>query len=155
MRLNLRRALELLVRSQAAFAASAGGTLDQEQLWAAIQADARWRDWQEGRMAPHQWHEHLTRRLKISLAFEEFCGAWNRALDPETILDEKLFADLGARCRLGLLSNTDPLHAEYLDRHFTFGRYFSVRIYSCRIGKSKPSRAIYQAALDALRLTAS
>ena len=154
MRVNVARAFAPLLDSQTA-GAGPGAALDAERLWAALQTDPHWRDWQEGRITPRQWHEHLIRRLKIALSFEEFCGAWNRALEPETILDETLFEDLGRRSSLALLSNTDPLHAEHLDRHFTFGRHFSARIYSCRVGMSKPSQAIYQAALDALGLAPS
>ncbi len=105
-------------------------------------------------MTPRQWHAHLTARLGISLTFEQFCEAWNRALDPVTILDDRFFEGLRKRYRLALLSNTDPLHSTYLDRHFTFVRYFSARIYSCAVGASKPSPAIYHAALDALGVAA-
>ena len=154
VRLDLRRALEPLARAQAQSVANPPSAIDPHQLWAAIQADPRWPDWQEGRMTPPEWHRHITGRLGIGLSFDEFRAAWNRALDPETILDNSLFATLSARCRLALLSNTDPLHAAYMDAHFTFGRYFKARIYSCDIGSSKPSPAIYQAALAALNLPA-
>jgi len=33
--------------------------LSAEQVWRALQTDARWDDWQEGRMAPPDWHKHL------------------------------------------------------------------------------------------------
>ena len=128
--------------------------MDPAKLWADLVADPLWRDWQEGRIVALDWHRHITRRLGISLTFDEFCATWNRALEPEPILDNKLFANLSARCRLGLLSNTDPLHAAYMDSHFTFVRYFPTRIYSCRIGASKPSPEIYRAALAAMELVA-
>ena len=101
-------------------------------------------------MTPHQWHEHLTGRLRVTIGYAEFCEAWNRALDPEPILEEALFEKLGKRYRLALLSNTDPLHSAHLESHFAFVKHFPVRIYSCRVGASKPSPAIYAAALDAL-----
>lgn len=72
------------------------------------------------------------------------------ALDPQTILPDNRFAHLATRCRLGLLSNTDPIHVAYLEGHFSFVRHFQARIYSNEVGASKPSPAIYQAALDAL-----
>ena len=154
MRLDLHLALQPLALAQTPGGASARSALDPRQLWAAIQADPRWPDWQEGRMTPPEWHAHLTGRLAITLSFDDFCAAWNRALDPDTILDERLFADLAARCRLALLSNTDPLHAACIDDHFTFGRHFAARIYSCRIGASKPSPEIYEAALASLGISA-
>ena len=74
---------------------------------------------------------------------------------PEPILQESLFANLAARCKLAVLSNTDPLHSAVLEAEFSFLRHFPARIYSWRVGASKPSAAIYQAALDALGVDAS
>jgi glucose-1-phosphatase len=146
-----------LMRALAPLGASRQGAapLAPAQVWAAIQTDPRWRDWQEGRMNPREWHEHLTCSLELSLGFEEFCAAWNRALEPRPILSDDLFARLEGRCRLALLSNTDPLHIEHLERHFSFCRYFPVRIYSCKFGTTKPRPAIYRAALDAVGVKAA
>lgn len=154
LRVNLRRALEPLRLAQAQATTGPRVAMDPAKLWADLVADPLWRDWQEGRIVALDWHRYITRRLGISLTFDEFCATWNRALDPQTILDDKLFAHLSARCRLALLSNTDPLHAAYMESHFTFGRYFPTRIYSCRVGASKPSPQIYRAALAAMELAA-
>lgn len=154
MRVDVRRALEPLASSRRLPAAGQTPRFDPHQLWASLQADPRWQDWQEGRMTPRQWHAHLTARLGIALTLEEFCDAWNRALDPVTILSDSFFEHLQTRYRLALLSNTDPLHSAYLDDHFTFGRYFAARIYSCAVGATKPSPVIYQAALAALGIAA-
>jgi FMN phosphatase YigB (HAD superfamily) len=110
VRVNLSRLLEPLAALVPAGAgASPSERLSPQQIWAAIEADPRWGDWQEGRMTPHQWHEHLTGRLRVTIGYAEFCEAWNRALDPEPILEEAFFEKLGKRYRLALLSNTDPL----------------------------------------------
>jgi len=126
-----------------------------EQLWSAILRDPLWENWQEGRLEPREWHQHLTRQLDITLGFQEFCAAWNSALHPETILKESLFVNLAARCRLAVLSNTDPLHSAVLEAHFPFLHHFPARIYSCRVGASKPAPAIYQAALHAVGVQAA
>jgi putative hydrolase of the HAD superfamily len=141
-------------RALASLAPGAGGGRSAQQLWSAVLQDPRWDDWQEGRLSPRQWHEHLTRQLDLTLEFEDFCAAWNRTLHPETILQESLFASLAARCKLAVLSNTDPLHSAALEAGFSFLRHFPARIYSWRVGASKPSAAIYQTALDALGVAA-
>jgi putative hydrolase of the HAD superfamily len=125
-----------------------------KDAWDLIRSDERWQDWQEGRISPDQWHQHVMRRLKLSLTFEEFRDAWNRVLDPDLILSETLFVRLADRCRLALLSNTDPIHAACLEERFTFGRHFPVRIYSCAVGACKPSAAIYHRALEGLGVRA-
>jgi HAD superfamily hydrolase (TIGR01509 family) len=134
---------------------SSAQQLSPEEVWKIVHEDERWQDWQEGRLSPQEWHEHLMRRLKLSLSYAQFRDTWNLVLDPETILSDDLFALLRARCRLALLSNTDPIHVEALEQRFTFARHFPVRIYSCSVGASKPSAAIYRAALERLGISAS
>jgi putative hydrolase of the HAD superfamily len=68
-------------------------------------------------------------------------------LDPQTILPDLLFERLATKCRLALLSNTDPIHVAHIEAAYPFVRHFPVRVYSCRVGSSKPSPAIYHHAL--------
>lgn len=117
--------------------------LTQLQVLRELEADPHWPDWQEGRMAPRDWHAHLSKKLHFSYSFEEFCGLWNSALHPETILPDLLFERLSTRCSLALLSNTDPIHVAHFEATFPFVRHFPTRVYSCRVGLSKPSPAIY------------
>jgi FMN phosphatase YigB (HAD superfamily) len=135
---------------------SDGISLSPEELWSIIQTDPRWTDWQEGRMSPHDWHLHITKRLGSPLKFAEFCEAWNRTLDPEPIQSEDLFATLAGTKRLALLSNTDLIHVAHLEANFGFFRFFPVaaRIYSCSVKASKPSPVIFQAALKAVKAKA-
>lgn len=154
VRLNLNRAFAPIAAGIRDNGVSAQ-RLSPEEVWKTICQDERWPDWQEGRLSPHEWHEHLMGRLKLSLTYAQFREAWNLVLDPQTILSDDLFAQLSGRCRLALLSNTDPLHVEALEERFTFSRHFPVRIYSCSVGASKPSAAIYRAALEQLGVSAS
>jgi FMN phosphatase YigB (HAD superfamily) len=141
-------------RALAPLAGTGRAPHSSQDIWHRILNDPRWNDWQEGRIEPREWHEHLTRGLDIALGFDDFCAAWNRTLHPETILKDSLFANLAPQCKLAVLSNTDPLHSALLDAEFPFLRYFPARIYSCRVGASKPSPVIFQAALDALHVSA-
>jgi glucose-1-phosphatase len=127
-----------------------------EELWSAIEKDPRWPDWQEGRMAPRDWHLHLCKRFNISLDFEHFKNVWNSALDPAPIHKVSVFARLAKSYRLGLLSNTDPIHVEKLESTYDFFVYFpkAVRTYSCSIGASKPDPLIFREALRACRVRA-
>jgi FMN phosphatase YigB (HAD superfamily) len=117
------------------------------QVMRELETDSHWSDWQEGRMAPHDWHAHLSKKLHFSYDFEEFCAIWNSVLEPETILPDNLFERLATKCRLALLSNTDPIHVAHFEATFTFVRHFPVRVYSCRVGSSKPSPSIFHRAL--------
>jgi len=128
--------------------------LSPEELWKALQNDPRWMDWQEGRISPRDWHLHITKRLGGSLSFEEFRQAWNRALDPEPMQSEEFLGGLAKKYRLAVLSNTDPLHMEQEESRYPFFRHFPVRVYSYRVGASKPSPLIYREALKGCKVAA-
>jgi FMN phosphatase YigB (HAD superfamily) len=124
--------------------------MSHTQVLRELETDLRWLDWQEGRMTPRDWHAHVSKKLHLSYGFEEFCAIWNSVLDPQTILPDLLFEHLATKCRLALLSNTDPIHVAHIEATYPFVRYFRVRVYSCRVGSSKPSPAIYHHALREL-----
>jgi glucose-1-phosphatase len=141
---------------KAQFGLAKGLSLTPEELWSAIEKDPRWPDWQEGRMSAHDWYLNLCQRLGISLAFEEFVKVWNSALDPGPIHPDSLFHSLSKSYRLGLLSNTDPIHVAHMEATFSFFRYFPkpLRTYSCSIGASKPNPLIFREALRGCKVTA-
>ena len=145
IRVDISRAMEGL---------ASGLSLTPEEVWSAIQNDPHWMDWQEGRISPRDWHLHLTKRLGASLTFEQFSEVWNRALDPNPIHSESFLENLSKNYRLALLSNTDPIHMSHEEARFPFFRFFPIRIYSYRVGASKPDPIIYRQALQACKVRA-
>jgi putative hydrolase of the HAD superfamily len=133
---------------------ASGLALTPQEVWSAIEKDPHWLDWQEGRISPTDWHLHLAKRLGISLTFEEFSEVWNRALDPKPIHSEAFLERLSKNYRLALLSNTDPIHMSHGEARFPFFRFFPIRIYSYRVGASKPDPIIYRQALQACKIGA-
>jgi len=133
-----------------------GLPLTPQELWSAIEKDPRWKDWQEGRLSPRDWYLNLSKRFGMSLSFEEFTKVWNSPLDPQPIFPDTLFAELAKSYRLGLLSNTDPIHVAHLEATYGFFRYFpkEVRTYSCVVGTSKPEPLIFRQALRACKTSA-
>jgi len=128
--------------------------LAPQELWSSIENDSRWADWQEGRMSPQDWHLHLSKRLGGSLTFEQFKQVWNSALAPEPIQSESFLEKLSKNYRLALLSNTDSIHMSDAEARFPFFRFFPIRIYSFRVGSSKPNPLIYREALRACKARA-
>jgi glucose-1-phosphatase len=153
---DIGRVLVRLDISRAVAGLGEGVTLSPADIWSAITHDPRWRDWQEGRMTPRDWHSHLSKRLGGSLSFEQFTDAWNHAIDPVPILENGLFEKLSRYYRLALLSNTDPIHVAHLESTYEFVHHFPkpARIYSCVVGASKPDPLIYREALRATRARA-
>jgi HAD superfamily hydrolase (TIGR01509 family) len=145
IRVNVSRAMDGL---------ASGISLSPQEVWAAIEKDPRMLDWQEGRISPRDWYLHLNKRLGKTLTFEQFCEVWNRALDPDPIHPDSFLEKLSENYRLALLSNTDPLHMAYAEGSFPFFRFFPNRIYSYRVGTSKPDPLIYREALQACKVRA-
>jgi HAD superfamily hydrolase (TIGR01509 family) len=145
IRVNISRAMDGL---------ASGLSLSPQEVWSAIQNDPRWLDWQEGRISPRDWHLHLTKRLGAQLTFEQFSEIWNRALDPNPIHSESFLETLSKNYRLALLSNTDPIHMTHAEARFPFFRFFPIRVYSYRVGASKPDPVIYREALQACKVRA-
>ena len=133
---------------------ASGLSLTPQEAWSAIEKDPRWLDWQEGRISRRDWHLHLSKRLGTSLTFEQFSEVWNRALDPNPIHAESFLENLSKNYRLALLSNTDPIHMSNEEARFPFFRFFPIRIYSYRVGASKPDPLIYREALQACKVRA-
>lgn len=147
VRLDLRQTQSVLAN---------GSSLTPEELRSALERDPRWKDWQEGRISPRDWHLNLTRRFSIALSFDEFVRAWNSTLDPQPIQPDSLFEYLSKNYRLALLSNTDPIHVSHLESTYSFYAYFPrpARIYSCAVGAAKPNPLIFREALNACKVTA-
>jgi HAD superfamily hydrolase (TIGR01509 family) len=140
--------------SRAMAGLSTGLKLTPQEAWSAIENDPRWPDWQEGRMSPQDWHLHLTKRLGGSLSFEQFAEVWNSALSPEPIQSDQFLERLSKNYHLALLSNTDPIHMSGEEERFPFFRFFPTRIYSYRVGASKPDPIIYREALRTCKVRA-
>jgi FMN phosphatase YigB (HAD superfamily) len=117
VRVNIARALAMVGGGAAAYT--------PEQIWSAIEADALWDDWEKGKVEPREWYRHLASKFDSPLDFDAFAEAWCSVLDPTPIIGDELFRELSARCRLGLLSNTDVLHVAYMEKNFSFVRLFS------------------------------
>ena len=151
---DIGRVLIRVDMSRAMAGLASGLALTPQEVLSAIEKDPLWLDWQGGRISPNDWHIHLTRRLGASLTFEQFCEVWNLALDSNPIHSESFLEKLSRNYRLALLSNTDPIHMSHAEARFPFFRFFPNRIYSCRVGTSKPDPVIYREALRACKVRA-
>ena len=145
IRVDITRALDGL---------ASAGSLSSSEVWSAIEKDPHWPDWQEGRMSPRDWHIHVAKKLGAALTFEQFAEVWNRALDPEPLLEDAFLKSLSKRYRLALLSNTDPIHVSHIESTYGFLSFFPVRVYSCSIGASKPNPLVYAEVLRACKIAA-
>lgn len=103
------------------------------------------------------------------LSGEEFLGEIHSALDYPVSLDQmvqdfndiftlmphnvSILENLSKKLPVGLISNTNHLHAAFVESNFDFPAFFTRRIYSQDTGFRKPEAAIFEMACEALRTT--
>ena len=66
-----------------------------------------------------------------------------------------LAKELSRRYPLGIISNTNEAHVDWIDHQFDFLKYFNMRVFSFQSGFLKPQKEIYESALSRLKITPS
>jgi len=108
-----------------------------------------------------EWTEKLDLGLvngrEFHKAFREFVGEvfsydyfkkiWQEMFSPIRPMIN-LLPELKKNYRLVMLSNTDPLHIEYIEKAFGFFHYFEHLIFSYDVGMVKPDAGIFRFALE-------
>jgi FMN phosphatase YigB (HAD superfamily) len=106
---------------------------------------------ESGGMATADFFQFMKEYLDLRLTFDEFSAIWSDIFKPDLILRADFFQPLRSRYRLILMSNTNPMHAAFLERNFPILHLFDARIFSHEVGAMKPAEKIYHAAAAAAR----
>jgi epoxide hydrolase-like predicted phosphatase len=87
--------------------------------------------------------------LGISTTPAEFASLWSIIFEPRTLVPESLPETLRANgYRVLLLSNTNDMHFEFIQENYPILRHFDDLVLSYRVGATKPSPKIYEAAIE-------
>jgi FMN phosphatase YigB (HAD superfamily) len=99
-----------------------------------------------GRLSPQQFASRFCAALGLRLPYAEFADIWCDIFTEQRevigLLDE-----IGKRADLVLLSNTDPLHLDYVLSHYGFLEKFGRMLLSYEVGHAKPARQIFECAI--------
>jgi len=109
-----------------------------------------------GKISERDFHRHVEQVIGIEFPFEAFCECWNTILCEEIEPTLKLLDELRRRAELkvGILSNTNHIHFEWLRaRMAVFGQLEHVYA-SHLIGLRKPDRAVYEYVLKQMDVPA-
>jgi FMN phosphatase YigB (HAD superfamily) len=98
-----------------------------------------------GRMTPEEFFEKLKDRVAIHLDYDQFVKSWCEIFFPMQGMED-LFAEVEKRVAVGLLSDTDPIHWDYLPPLYPFLKRIKNPTLSFEIGFMKPSPEAYLAA---------
>ncbi len=105
------------------------------------------RHFETGLVEPHDFVAELSAMLDLHIGYDQFCRIWSSIFLPDPLVPESLLESLGRRYRLLLLSNTNAIHFEMLERTYPLLRHFHDRILSHVVRAMKPSPEIYRAAI--------
>jgi FMN phosphatase YigB (HAD superfamily) len=101
-----------------------------------------------GRLSAQAFAARACAAIDLRLPFSDFVDIWCDIF-VENLEVTGLLDDIGRHADLVLLSNTDPLHLDYVRRRYGFLGKFAQLILSYEVGHAKPERQIYERALGA------
>ncbi|MGZ3536335.1 MAG: HAD family hydrolase, partial [Thermodesulfobacteriota bacterium] len=100
-----------------------------------------------GKVSPREFFQAIKERLDLSVSFDEFVQIWcNIFVEDQEVT--KIILSLKRNWRLGLVSNTDPLHFNYILSKFPVMRTFDKWILSYEVGFKKPAVQIFRKAIE-------
>ena len=100
-----------------------------------------------GKVSSLEFFQSLREFLQLSLSFEEFIPIWNDIFLENQEVSQIILSQKG-KWKLGLLSNTNPLHFDFVLKRFSILRAFDEWILSHEVGFKKPTVEIYQKAIE-------
>ncbi|MBM4350256.1 MAG: HAD family phosphatase [Deltaproteobacteria bacterium] len=100
-----------------------------------------------GKVSSLDFFQSLKEHLQLTLSFEEFIPIWNDIFWENDDVSE-IIRSLKGEKRLGLLSNTNPLHFDYILSKFPVTKIFDKWILSHEVGFKKPALEIFQKAIE-------
>jgi FMN phosphatase YigB (HAD superfamily) len=100
-----------------------------------------------GKVSSLEFFQSLRGFLQLSLSFEDFIPIWNEIFIEDQEVSQIILSQKG-RWKLGLLSNTNPLHFDYVLAKFSIIRVFDRWILSHEVGFKKPAVEIFQKAVQ-------
>jgi putative hydrolase of the HAD superfamily len=103
-------------------------------------------DFDVGRVSPQEFFQTIKQHLDLSISFDEFIPIWNDIFVEDQEVSQIILSQKG-KWRLGLLSNTDPLHFIYILSKFSILGAFDKWILSYEVGFKKPAVEIFQMAI--------
>ncbi len=106
-------------------------------------------DFSTGRIDAREFHRRLCQRAEVDIGYAELIELWCSLIRPLAGA-EAIFERVAEKLPVGLLSDTDPVHWQFVLEHHPFLRRIENPTLSFRIGFLKPDpRAYLAAARDA------
>jgi FMN phosphatase YigB (HAD superfamily) len=121
--------------------------LPVEEVRDRLQASRLAYAFESGLMPSEEFAARVCELMGVSPSFEEFADIWYSVFHQGPIVPEEFIAGLHERYRLVLLSNTNALHYELLERRLPVLKHFDAYTLSYQLGAQKPAPIIYRDAV--------
>lgn len=120
-----------------------------------MQNDEIFSKYEKGKISSKDFYSELSEIVGLKVDYEKFCNLWNNIFTP--IEDMIAFVPkLTKKYRLALLSNTNELHYEFLERLYPeLFKNFNDFFLSYRMRLRKPEKEIYKQVIDYYELKAN
>jgi HAD superfamily hydrolase (TIGR01509 family) len=103
--------------------------------------------YETGKISSQEFYQSLKKSFQLEIAFEQFVPIWNEIFT-ENVEVSEIIRSLKGKKKLGLISNTNPLHFDYALSNYPILLTFDKWILSHEVGFKKPAREIFQLAID-------
>lgn len=121
--------------------------MQTQEIRQSLAATNLFRVFESGLMQPEEFAAAVMGVLGFRCDLPEFSRIWNSIFLPETLIPEAAIQELASRYRLIIVSNTNQLHFEMLERAYPIFRHFHGFVLSYQVQAMKPDPAFYAAAL--------
>lgn len=122
-------------------------TDDLQQLGHKTMSDPAMVAFNSGRMSAEDFHRSMCRTYHLDLDFDTFCATWcgifHTMEDMESLIDR-----LKNTLTIGLLSDTDPIHWNFITTTWPWIGQISKPTLSFQVGVMKPNPEIYRIAAE-------
>jgi len=104
-------------------------------------------DYETGRLSSMEFYQSVRDFFNLQISLEEFIPIWNDIFTEDHEVSELIRSFKGKK-KLGLVSNTNPLHFNYALARFPVLHVFDQWFLSHEVGFKKPAVEIFQKAMD-------
>ena len=103
---------------------------------------------ESGAMSTDEYYEHVCEAAALTMDKRTFWSAVESIFTPGLLVSEELLKLLSGRYPLILVSNTNEIHARYVQDNYKVFDYFTHKILSYEVRSMKPDSVIYQKAIE-------
>ena len=122
------------------------GSTAQEVMETAYNDDL-FRKFCTGKISPASFHQKLSAKFNLNMSYEIFKVKWCDIFEPIGGMPE-LLSELSKNYKIGLLSDTDPIHWQYVLNKYQFLQSIKNPTLSFEAGYMKPSPELYRMASE-------